>query len=209
MEPWHDDRITPRPGIAMSIYVMSQVWAGSQHKGAALLLMLALADFAHDDGTNAYPSVATLARKTRMSDRQVQRLIQQCERSGELVAERSTDGLHSTRYSVVLSALNVTGGKMSPAYRRLGPGDNVVTRNVPKETSEAGTTKEEAQRIWAAALDQLRARGILASNIRRLEELHVTLEGPALVIDGPADLAAKWTDYLRVMLDRPVRFTSG
>lgn len=69
--------------------------------------------------------------------------------------------------------------------------------------------EHEAAALWAAALEQLRGRGILASNVDRLKELRVSLEGAALVIHGPADLAAKWTDYLRVMLGRPVRFTSG
>ncbi len=135
---------------------MSRVWAGSRHKGGALLLMLALADFAHDDGTNAYPSIATLARKTRMSDRQVQRIIQQCEKSGELVAYRSADGRSSTTYTVVLDALPVTGAKMSPVVNRARRGDTGVTRTV-KEPSEDSSTGIEAERLWNDVKAELRA----------------------------------------------------
>jgi len=54
---------------------MARVWEHSRHKGSALLLMLAIADHAHDDGTGAWPSVPTLAKKIRMSPRQVTRLL--------------------------------------------------------------------------------------------------------------------------------------
>lgn len=80
----------------MSIRVMSAVWERSAHSGSALLLMLAIADFARDDGV-AWPSLSTLAGKTRMSDRQIRRLVLACESSGELDVDRSR-GRHSHRY---------------------------------------------------------------------------------------------------------------
>lgn len=185
---------------------MSRVWAGSRHKGGALLLMLALADFAHDDGTNAYPSVATLARKIRMSDRQVQRIIQQCEKSGELLAQRSIDGRSSTLYTIVLDALGVTGVKRSPVPQRHRSGDTYVTRTVLKEPSEVGSTGVEAERSWGDALETL--RGKLARG--QLDDFEGTrglrLDGETLVVAGPASLNRKWAGYLRGTLDRPVRF---
>lgn len=59
----------------MSISIMTRVWAESQHKGSELLLLLAIADNANNQGV-AYPSRRTLAKKTRMSDRHVKRLVQ-------------------------------------------------------------------------------------------------------------------------------------
>ena len=73
----------------MSIRVMSRVWDESEQKGSALLLLLAIADYAHDDGGGAYPGVDTLAKKTRLSVRQTQRVIQQLADSGELEIQRS------------------------------------------------------------------------------------------------------------------------
>jgi DnaD/phage-associated family protein len=52
-------------------------------KGSALLLLLAIADFADDDGV-AFPGTSTLAEKIRMSERQVVRLRQMLYESGEL-----------------------------------------------------------------------------------------------------------------------------
>jgi hypothetical protein len=93
----------------MSIRVMTQVWATSQHKGSRLLLLLAIADFAHDDGTGAYPSIATLAEKIRMSERQVIRLLQALEASGELMVKPG-----GSRYATNLLTIPVRGDKLAP-----------------------------------------------------------------------------------------------
>ena len=53
---------------------MARVWAESKHSGTDLLMMLAIADFADDDG-NAYPSVGTLAKKCRTTPRHVNRIL--------------------------------------------------------------------------------------------------------------------------------------
>jgi hypothetical protein len=71
----------------MSIKCMDRVWSHSRSKGSALLLLLAIADHAHDDGTGAWPSQETLARKTRMSVRQVRRLLDLLAAGGELTIE--------------------------------------------------------------------------------------------------------------------------
>lgn len=49
----------------MSVRTMAKVWELSANRGNDLLMLLAIADFADDDG-NAYPSVQTLAHKCRM-----------------------------------------------------------------------------------------------------------------------------------------------
>lgn len=60
----------------MSIKVMNAVWAYADCKSSELLVLLALADFSDDNGENAYPSMATLAKKARLSDKQVRRVVQ-------------------------------------------------------------------------------------------------------------------------------------
>ena len=66
----------------MSIEVMSLVWKCYPKGGSKLLTMLALADWAGSDGARIYPSMATLAAKIRMSERQVTRIVR------ELTTER-------------------------------------------------------------------------------------------------------------------------
>ena len=68
----------------MSIRVMTYIWEHSRQQGSALLVLLAIADWARDDGSHAFPTVAMLARKTRLSARSVQRILRSVEEAGEL-----------------------------------------------------------------------------------------------------------------------------
>jgi Helix-turn-helix domain len=85
----------------MSIRIMTQVWDKSMHKGSELLLMLAIADNANDEGI-AWPRIATIARKIRMSTRQTKRLIKSVESSGELEVVRARGRKYSSTYRIVL-----------------------------------------------------------------------------------------------------------
>jgi hypothetical protein len=67
----------------MSLQRMTAVWEYSQHKGSALLLMLALADVADDLGV-CWPGYDYLARRIRMTRVSAMRLIDLCHDSGEL-----------------------------------------------------------------------------------------------------------------------------
>jgi len=62
---------------------MTRAWDRSSQQGTALLLLLALADFANDEGT-CWPSVKTLARKCRLGKRQTQNLLGKLEEEGEI-----------------------------------------------------------------------------------------------------------------------------
>ena len=91
----------------MSIRVVSAVWEQSRAKGSGLLLLLAIADFAHDDGTGAYPSNETLAAKIRMSPRQVRNLVGALESLGELAVQRDPGGVN--RYTVLVGRQSFPG----------------------------------------------------------------------------------------------------
>ena len=67
----------------MSIRVMTQVWEHSSQEHGNLLVLLAIADFA-DDAGRAFPSVETLAKKARLSERQVQRAIKELRVAKEI-----------------------------------------------------------------------------------------------------------------------------
>jgi len=58
----------------MSVRSIGRVWDHSAASGSFLLMLLAIADFADDDG-NAYPSVPTLARKCRMKPRNANYIV--------------------------------------------------------------------------------------------------------------------------------------
>ena len=55
---------------------MSQVWEHSRHQSGALLVLLALADFAGaDDGSRIFPGIDRLAHKARLSRRQTEKIL--------------------------------------------------------------------------------------------------------------------------------------
>ncbi|MDP9316928.1 MAG: helix-turn-helix domain-containing protein [Chloroflexota bacterium] len=88
----------------MSYVCISRVLAHSRQTGSAKLLLIALADFAHDDGTGATPSIATLARLTGTGERNVQLLIRRLEQTGELCCEIGAGPEGCNRYTICVSA---------------------------------------------------------------------------------------------------------
>lgn len=90
------------PEGILSIRVMSQVWDHSPAKGRALILHLALADHCNDEGW-CWPSIATLAKKCRIGERQTQYLIRWLENHGELTREECPGRTHTNRYFVHLA----------------------------------------------------------------------------------------------------------
>lgn len=67
---------------------MSQVWEHSKASGSALLVLLAVSDFANDSGV-AFPAVETLATKARMSERNCRYALDSLVATGELAIERN------------------------------------------------------------------------------------------------------------------------
>jgi DNA-binding transcriptional MocR family regulator len=65
----------------MSIRVMSRVWDSGPDNATECLLLLALADYC-DDAGECYPSIAGLARKSRMSERGVQTVMRRLQAAG-------------------------------------------------------------------------------------------------------------------------------
>lgn len=84
----------------MSVRTMARVWAESQHSGTHLLMLLAIADFADDDG-NAYPSVPTLAQKCRMQPRNANVILAALKDSGELEVRLNEGPRGTNRYRIV------------------------------------------------------------------------------------------------------------
>lgn len=134
----------------MSVQSISRVWAHSMHKGSALVLMLAIADFAHDDGSGAFPSLVTLAKKTRLTRRHTQRLLREVERSGEVRVTRRRGRSHVMRVAVGYEPSGPTpprgGGPRdaSPAPGATGPSDTPVVGGAACPSPEPSSTVTES-----------------------------------------------------------------
>jgi hypothetical protein len=71
----------------MSIKIMTKVWDESKHRGSELLILLALADRANDDGL-CWPGIADLMHRGRIARRQITNILNTLQASGELVLIR-------------------------------------------------------------------------------------------------------------------------
>jgi hypothetical protein len=109
----------------VSIYVTTLVWKFSRSSGSSLLTALAIADFADDDG-RAYPSIATLARKSRVSERTVQYALDDLRGLGELEIEANTGPKGTNTYIVLVDVLrrgaNPAGGANSAGVQNTTAG---------------------------------------------------------------------------------------
>ncbi len=107
---------------------MSHVWANSKQKGAALLLLLAMADIADEVG-DCYPSADYLAKKTRVDVRSVQRTVAKLIGEGELIVfekqgTKNRSGQKTNLYRIVMTT--VEEALTIPVPKR---GDTSVTSN--------------------------------------------------------------------------------
>jgi hypothetical protein len=123
----------------MSIRKMAQVWEKSQHKGTALLLLLAIADNANDEQI-AWPSIITLSKKIRMSHRFTRLMVRKLAQSGELEILEEGGGHRSTRYKITLQEETSPGRWASPGRPTSSPGGGR-----PPRREEAGLPAERRQ----------------------------------------------------------------
>src|SRR5258706_5616674 len=100
----------------MSVRTMATVWERSQHAGTELLMLLAIADFADDNG-NAYPAVATLAAKCRMTSRNANLILAELRSTGELEVRPNQGPRGTNRYRIV----HAEGLKQPSALKNSSP----------------------------------------------------------------------------------------
>lgn len=88
----------------MSVRCIDAVLNRSQHAGTELLMLIVLADYSDDDG-NSYPSVASLARKCRMGQRNANYVLNSLQESGELRVLKNEGPRGTNRYRIMLAKL--------------------------------------------------------------------------------------------------------
>jgi hypothetical protein len=116
----------------MSVRMMSWVWEHSTVQGgSALLVLLAMADWADDYGANIFPSINRIATKSRLSERQVQRQIAQLEKDGHIVREQSG----WVRGNTAHWRIDIKGDNTSPIPEKVTSESQKVT-----STAEKGDT---------------------------------------------------------------------
>lgn len=130
----------------MSIEVMTQVWKHSKQRGAKLLILLALADFANDESV-AWPSVDTLAKKARCSRRRVQDAIRDLQDAGELSLQENAgpNGVHLYQVTIAVGGAETAPGKSRHRQRERGVQNSGAKlhpiRHEPSLTEEPSLTR--------------------------------------------------------------------
>lgn len=99
----------------MSLKAMLWVMENSEEKLARRLVLIALADNAHDDGTNAFPSLETIARKAGITERHARSCLTALEEAGAI--SRETTGPISKRGDnwTILLGENPSPGSENPS----------------------------------------------------------------------------------------------
>ena len=144
------------------------MWEHAPVSGNELLILLAIADHASDDGSDAWPSIETLAKKCRLSERTVQRSIKSLAQRGQIRVGWQQGGpaylgprQRPNVYTVLMRGDNLSphadAGVTNDAGRGDKQGDSGVTQlchpnhpeNHPEPSADFGVVK--------AALDRARA----------------------------------------------------
>lgn len=86
----------------MSIRVMTAIWDCNAYEGGTLLVLLAMADWAQDDGSRVFPTMETLAAKARLSVRGAQNCVARLKRDGVILEVNPARRGKATEYKIVL-----------------------------------------------------------------------------------------------------------
>ena len=104
---------------------MSIVWESAPTDNPSeLLVLLTIADHADDDGENAYPGIARIARRCRLSERRVQQIIKTLQENGLLMVEKQAGGSYDTRsdrrpnrYTLIMDGVKPTAPRESDGVK--------------------------------------------------------------------------------------------
>jgi hypothetical protein len=122
----------------MSVRVMNMVFERYPNGGGEMLLALALADHAHDDGARIYPSVAQLAFKTRQSERAVQYQLRGMEKSGWLQLVNDGDGGRGKHREYRINPAWINGEELaSIAEKVVGPQKDAIAAPFKNDANTA------------------------------------------------------------------------
>jgi hypothetical protein len=181
---------------------MTWVWKNCRDvDDSELLLLLAMADYAHDNGDGIFPSVPKLAYKIRRSDRQTQRLLHGLAERGII---KRTGQLPDKRYIYQIVMTNRGGDiAMSPVTpRRHHPGDTAMTPgggdtamtpkpsdvtikqpSNPPKPPKGGVYAAEFETFWSRVLRKEPSKAQALKSWERAFARHKDLD-PAAVIAG-------------------------
>lgn len=135
----------------MSVTALAWVFKQSDAKLGSRLVLLALADFAHDNGEGAFPSVDTIAQHARLTKRAARAALRKLE------DDRHIESAGTSMYGTTIYRITgVDGGRMKLPGRKLAtekvssaspdPSTNPLDPSTEKEA--VGSAREEELEAW-------------------------------------------------------------
>lgn len=205
---------------------MSQVWQDADAEGGKLLLLLALADHAGEDGI-CWPSAETLAHMARISVRHTRKLLGDLEAEGQIEVVERGGGRTTNRYRVVARSRGeqISGVRSEPSTPdteitpAVIPTSPEPSRNHQEEPSEGkNERKSEIEEVWdyyvralnanRMTLDDKRRRTIRnALKVRTAEECKRAIDGLKVSEHhngGPDGTGTKYLDIRYALHGRTV-----
>lgn len=135
----------------MSVKVMTAVFERYPNGGGEMLLALALADHASDDGTRVFPSIKALSDKTRQSERTVQYQLRRMEEMGWLILVGAGNGGRSMSREYQISLDWIKGAEIAPFQK--GATDDA--KGAATRTKGCSLTQERVQPVAPANNHQI------------------------------------------------------
>lgn len=196
----------------MSIRVMTAVWERAPYRGGALIVLLALADWA-DDAGYCFPAIPSIAKKSRLTIRQVSNLLKKFKKDGAVSIEAGGGRGSSNRYLINLEKLsmksvswkNATQSEKSE-FKKPEIHDVAIRKNrqeppqepkregygyKPQPKSSVSVVRETVQENTAEGLyDQVQTIGHLypsnfhLPNGRAIPRIHEEVIAEAIIRDG-------------------------
>ena len=115
----------------MSVVIWSEVWRLDLPRNEHYVL-LALANYADDDGGKVFPSVGKIAWMCGMTERSVQRILRRLGSAGILVAVKERPG------STTVYRINIAAGKLKPPWDK-SRGKSGAIRGGIADSKQGGT----------------------------------------------------------------------
>lgn len=125
----------------MSVKVMGMVFERYPNGGGEMILALALADHSSDQGTGIYPSIASLAEKTRQSVRAVQYQLRGMEKAGWLILVNAGNGGRNQRREYRISEAWIKGADFA-CLKPAAPEQENGANSAPPEAAEKGANHD-------------------------------------------------------------------
>lgn len=125
----------------MSVRAITRVFEASQHAGSELLMLVVLADYSDDQG-NSYPSVASLARKCRMTTRNANYVLGALQASGELRVLMNQGPGGVNRYRLMLDRMGEQPLKPASPLKATSPPEAGFSPEAPFTLKPTSATPE-------------------------------------------------------------------